>query len=189
VKRLAFVACLIGCGGAGTNDTQSCTKVECPTNLLTYQFCDNASSCRYVTSDNQVFTCTNCGECAVAEGKVGTWCAAGGVVMGSTTSGSTTSGNTTSGNTTSGQSCDSCVSAEELSGGDCEFAVEDCDQDDGCLVLKDCLDSCTTQACVDECYANDDPSPSSEDLYNSIVTCLCEFCATQCATQCANQTS
>jgi hypothetical protein len=187
VKRLAFVVCLFGCGGAGSSDTQSCTQVECPTNNLTYQFCDNSSSCRYVTSDNQVFTCTNCSECAVAEGKVSTWCSAGGVVMGSTTSANTTTGNTTSGSTTGGQSCDLCVSNEELS--DCQFAIADCNQDDGCLVLKDCLDGCTTQTCIDDCYTNDNPSVQSEDLYNSIVSCLCEFCASPCAAQCANSTT
>ncbi len=102
--RFGFVAllALAGCGGADS-PSETCTPAVCPLGTGAYRFCSSAGAkaCRYVASDNTVYSCGNCSDCSQAAQQVSAWCSGGGTTgtTGSTT-GTTGSTTGTTGSTT-----------------------------------------------------------------------------------------
>jgi hypothetical protein len=114
-SALVWALALAGCGSSPAGE--SCTQAVCPTGGRTYRFCSAGNSCRYVSSDNQMFACVSCGQCSAAADRVANWCASfpmttsGGTSGGTTgatsggSTGATTGGTTGTVPTTIGASC------------------------------------------------------------------------------------
>jgi MYXO-CTERM domain-containing protein len=86
------------------------------------------------------------------------------------------------------ETCDTCF-ADEVNqpAGQCYANVEACLNDTACSALVDCLNPCTTDACVQAC-ANASTA-AAIGKYNAIFDCACTACSTLCAAECANPTT
>lgn len=77
------------------------------------------------------------------------------------------------------QTCDQCTDGHLFAGG-CTQDVIDCFNNGQCSDYVNCIQSCSTQSCVQMC-TNDNPSGAQQ--YQGIFTCICTGpCATECAT-------
>lgn len=82
------------------------------------------------------------------------------------------------GGTTEPASCNECFGGSTSQGGSCSGSVAACFNDDACGALADCINGCSTQACVQSCG---DANPGGVAKYNAIFNCVCD---TGCKTEC-----
>lgn len=78
-----------------------------------------------------------------------------------------------------GQDCQSCADGSTDNGGACGASVDVCFNDPACAALVQCYNNCQSQACFEQCDAN---NPNGLPEYDAIITCICTSgCATECA--------
>jgi hypothetical protein len=74
--------------------------------------------------------------------------------------------------------CDLCRQVAQSGDGDCVGAINACFNNQTCADLVDCLNSCQTDACFNNCATQ---FSAGVDRYLAISTCVCEdACASQC---------
>ncbi|MEZ4440254.1 MAG: MYXO-CTERM sorting domain-containing protein [Polyangiaceae bacterium] len=76
------------------------------------------------------------------------------------------------------QTCDGCLQAATTGQGACINAVNACFNNTACGALVDCINNCSTQACVNQCAQQ---HSGGVNLYNAIFTCVCDVgCPAEC---------
>lgn len=78
------------------------------------------------------------------------------------------------------QTCDVCQQVAQS--GACSSAIDACINDSDCYALVQCFNGCNDSACYQTCANN---NPSGISLYNAIIDCTCNTCATECEQECA----
>jgi len=99
----------------------------------------------------------------------------------STTSSSTFTTTTTSTNTSPG-GCDGAVTCDTCANcslnGVCAAAADGCFNDQDCMALLDCLNTCVDDVCANACA---DAHPTGMNLYMNLMVCvLCDACSASC---------
>jgi MYXO-CTERM domain-containing protein len=85
------------------------------------------------------------------------------------------------------ETCDSCFDSEVNSpGGACASTVEACFNDTSCAALVDCVQNCTTDACVQGCA---EQHANGVAKYNAIFECWCQACADVCTAECGGSST
>jgi MYXO-CTERM domain-containing protein len=80
------------------------------------------------------------------------------------------------------QDCQTCATNAQQPNGACGAQTQACLNNQACADLSNCLQGCSTQACVDGC-ANQFQAGIND--YNNFVDCICYTgCTTQCAAEC-----
>ena len=102
----------------------------------------------------------NCGECGNA-------CASGDYCSAGTCSGAT--------------ACNGCIN-EASTTGTCAALYDNCTNTPACADLRGCLNGCSTQDCVNQCFTDHD---AGRDAYQSWANCICNnACTTECNDAC-----
>lgn len=72
------------------------------------------------------------------------------------------------------ETCNTCSAAAQGSGGACGSQTNACFNNAECGALVDCVNPCTTQSCVDNCYA---AHPNGAAALDALIGCICDACA------------
>ncbi len=82
--------------------------------------------------------------------------------------------------------CDDCFQSAIQPAGACGPTWSACLNNQDCLDLLACFDTCSTQACYNTCAGQ---HPTGTDLYVATIDCACAACATECADECQSSST
>lgn len=83
--------------------------------------------------------------------------------------------------------CNDCYQASLQGSGSCSSDYNACAGSQDCIDLNECFDACgNSQTCFGGCIED---HPTGWTLYQNMVNCGCDACATECASECAGSSS